>query len=733
MLTVIRFWRRRMAGADEVCSKRRTRRAPSHLLVAVVTMLWAVAAAAGGLTGPPGGKASGPVTLRADHQEWIKKNKWHGSGHVEILYQDIKITCDDVEFNNDTMELVAHGHVIMDQGPRRFTASKLTYNLKTKTGKFIDATGQAAPEYYFTGKEVDKLDATHFKLFDATFTSCSAEPRPPWRFKIHRATIEEEGYGSFHGVSLQVKGVPVFYLPYLLWPVKTERTSGLLVPTFGYSNQRGMYLGNALYLALARSYDTTIYLDTYSQGWFGIGNQWRWAPKEHARGDVTGYVVRDPDTRQTQWKIDGKYHQDDFFGFRLVSELHDMSDLDFFREYEHTFNRNTLRSLYSYIYLTRAWGPYNLNIRMDRRKTYLTSSEIILQQLPELELRVRPTRIGQTSLFWSLVSSANLFNVDRGGLLSGTYERLDAHPQLSYTLPSPPWLSITPRVGVRSTYYTKSYNAQHTAFADQSLTRSYVEAGLDIVGPSFSRIIDHSWGPFTKFKHLIEPRIEYTYVSDPGDISRIPRFDEVDSTLVTNKMRLSIANRLFGRMKKSETARELGSFIVYQDYSFSEPLDFSFDRKQSSRRGPLGGILRITPVQGVYVEARAEFDTLFHNLRSDSLSASMYQKGKFLNFTWYQGYIPQTGKRTSSQIRTSFGFSGANRPLQLRVNLSYDAQQSKFLQQRIVARYQGSCWGLTLEYRDLEFANYPAKDVRISVDFKGLGRLLDIRTGLENE
>jgi len=674
---------------------------------------------------------SGPVTLRADRQEWVKKNAWHGSGHVEILYQDVKITCDEVEFNNQTMEVVARGHVIVDQGPRRFTASRLVYNLKDKTGTFIDATGQVAPEYYFTGKKVEKLDATHFRLFDATFTSCSLEPRPPWRFRIRRAKIEEEGYGSFHGVSLQVKGVPVFYLPYLLWPVKTERTSGLLVPTFGYSNRRGTYLGNALYLALARSYDTTIYLDTYSQGWYGIGNEWRWAPRSDARGDITGYAIRDADTGIWEWKVDGKHRQDDFLGFHLFAELHNMSDVDFFREFEHNFDRNTLRSLYSFIYLTRAWGPYNLNIRIDRRKTLLTSREILLQQLPEVELRVRPTRIGKSSLFWSLISSVNLFDVDRGGDLRTTYGRIDAHPDLSYTLPSPPWLSVTPRIGVRGTYYTAQYNKSQTTFVDKGIDRSFFEAGLDIVGPSFSHIFNHGLGRFTKFKHLIEPRIEYSYVSDPGDISRIPRFDEVDSTLVTNKVRLTIANRLFGREKASATARELGSFILFQDYSFSEPLTFSSDRTLSSRRGPLGAILRITPSGGVYVEARAEYDTLFHNLRSDSLSASLSSKGTFVNLTWYQSFIPQTGKRTGSQIRTSFGFTGPNWPIQLRLHFSYDVEQSKFLQQRIIARYQGSCWGVTVEYRDLKFTSFPSRDIRISIDFKGLGRLLDIRTGFD--
>lgn len=682
-------------------------------------------------TGAQAAEVTGRVTLRADKQEWIKKTSWHGTGHVEVLYQDIKITCDEVRLDTESMEVLAKGNVIMDQGPRRFTASEVHYNLRTKVGEFLDATGQVAPEYYFTGEQVEKLDETHFRLRNATFTSCAPEPRPPWRFRIRRATIEEEGYGSFHGVSLQVKGFPVFYLPYLLWPVKTERTAGLMVPTFGYSNRRGTYLGNALYLPLGRSYDTTFYLDTYSQGWVGLGNEWRWAPKARAKGDVTFYTIRDQDTGLWQWKADGKHQQDDFLGFHLFAELHDMSDIDFFREFEHSFDRNTLRSLYSYIYLTRAWGPYNLNVRIDRRKTFLTSTEIVLQQLPEVELRVRPTRIGKGSLFWSLVSSANLFDVDRGGKLATTYGRVDAHPELSYTLPSPVWLSVTPRIGARATYYTERYNKSQTAFESNGIDRSFAEAGLDIVGPSFSHIFNHPLGRFTKFKHLIEPRLEYSYVSDVGNTSQIPRFDEVDSTLVTNKVRITFANRLFGRLKSSASARELASFSIYQDYSFADPLNFSSDRTKSSRRGPLGAVLRITPRSGIYVEARTEYDTLFHHLRTTSLSANLSQKGKFLNFTWYQGFIPETGKRTSSQVRTSFGFTGPKKPLQLRVHLSYDVEQSKFLQQRFVARYQGSCWGVSVEYRDLKFTSFPSRDIRISIDFKGLGRLLDIRTGFD--
>ncbi len=43
--------------------------------------------------------------------------------------------------------------------------------------------------------------------------------------------------------------------------------------------------------------------------------------------------------------------------------------------------------------------------------------------------------------------------------------------------------------------------------------------------------------------------------------------------------------------------------------------------------------------------------------------------------------------------------------------------------------YKGRCWGVEVEYRDLRIGAYPSKDYRIVLDFRGLGRLLDITGG----
>ncbi len=129
--------------------------------------------------------------LRADTQEYVEDQLWRGTGHVQVSYQDIKIQCDELELQLDSSDLTARGNVVLDQGPRRLTAVEVRYNLRSKTGLFIDATGAAPPDYYFSGAEVEKVDATRYRLSDATFSSCEQETRPPWQFHARRATLEE--------------------------------------------------------------------------------------------------------------------------------------------------------------------------------------------------------------------------------------------------------------------------------------------------------------------------------------------------------------------------------------------------------------------------------------------------------------------------------------------------------------------------------------------------------------
>jgi len=680
------------------------------------------------------------VILTAENQN-ATADSWHGEGEVHILYQDIEIHCDEVDYDRATGDLVARGHVIVDRGPSRFTADRARFNLQTKTGVFVNATAYIDPMYTFTGRKIEKLDETHYRIDHATFTTCATDGRPPWSFHVRSALIEEEGLGRFKSTALKVRGVPVFYLPYMVWPIKQERSAGLLMPRFGYSNRRGFNLGLPVYLPLGRSLDTTIFADYYAEGYFGLGNAWRWAPVQGAFGEINLYAIWDRASEDVEWKIFGRHIQEDFLGFRLLAQVERLSDIDFWQDFDRSFDANTRRDLYSFVHLTRTFGPYTLNLRTDHRQTFLTQNDVVFSQIPEIEVRSGATPIGSSPVYLNLIGSMGYLASDRGGDLTSSYGRADLLPTFSYTLPGPPWLSVTPRVGGRFTYYTQQYKltplnpdnpliTRPTGFLDEPLSRIYATGAVDIVGPSLSRVFEGGIGGYSKLKHLIEPRIEYRYLTTPTDVSRIPIFDEVDSTPKdANLVNFVFANRLLGRVREGIGTRELASLELVQSYSFDAPLNIG-DAVTTSQFGPLGVALRLTPTMGTGFDARVSFDHLYKSLRSTSLAASLQRPLGMLNLTWYESYNPRNGDRFSSQIRSFISFRKAGFPLDLSVQIAYDLVNSSLGDQRYHVGYQGSCWNVSAQYRDTRLGAFPTREFLIIIGLKGVGALPEIKGSL---
>ena len=674
------------------------------------------------------------VILTAENQN-ATADSWHGEGEVHILYQDIEIHCDDVEYDRGTGDLVARGNVIVDRGPSRFTADRARFNLQTKTGIFVNATAFIDPMYTFTGREIEKLDETHYRIDHATFTSCATDGRPPWSFTVRSALVEEEGLGRFKSAALKVQGVPVFYLPYMVWPIKQERSAGLLMPRFGYSNRRGFNFGLPVYVPLGRSFDTTIFADYYAEGYFGLGNSWRWAPVKGAFGEINLYAIWDRENEAVEWKVFGKHIQEDFLGFRLLAQVENLSDIDFWQDFDRSFDANTRRDLYSFVYLTRSFGPYALNLRTDHRQTFLTQSDVVLSQIPEIEVRSGATPVGRSPVYLNLIGSLSYLASDRGGDLTSSYGRADLLPTFSYTLPGPPWLSITPRLGGRFTYYTQQYDLdpvtnRPTDFLDESLSRIYATGAVDIVGPSLSRVFEGGYGSYSKLKHLIEPRIEYRYLTTPTDTDRIPVFDEVDATPQdANLVNFVFANRLLGRQREGIGTRELASLEFIQSYSFDAPLNIG-DAVNTSQFGPLGVAFRLTPTIGTGFDARASFDHLHKSLRSTSLAASLQRPIGMLNLTWYESYNPRNGEKFSSQIRSLVSFRKGGFPLDVSVQIAYDIVNSSLGDQRYGVGYQGSCWNVSAQYRDTRIGAFPTKEFLIVIGLKGVGALPEIKGSL---
>jgi LPS-assembly protein len=683
-----------------------------------------------------GGSASGS----AGNLEYKRDTYAVLTGDVKIKYQDVDLQADQAEIDLTTKVVTATGHVIVDQGPRRMAGDTATYDLDTKTGTLTNATAHVTPDYYFSGTELAKISENEYTVKNGIFTSCSQDV-PDWSFRVGQARVEVEGYAHVQHASMRAKRLPVFYTPYILWPVKSERSSGFLVPNIGYSDRRGASVGLAYFQTLGRSYDTTLHVDLFTQNFLGLGNDFRYRPSEGTRGQLLGYAVRDSESPTDQgwrWKVEWNHETTDLpFNMRGVVNYQDFSDFNFFRDFERDFDRNTLRFIDSRAFVTGNWGPHLLNILLNDRETFVGSNnnDDTVQQikLPEIEYRLRNTRIGRLPLYAQFQGSASYLDLSRPNSYSGTYGRLDAFPQLTMPIRSVPWLSLSLSGGERVTWYGDTVDTSdpaHLELSGETATRTLPYGSAEIVGPSFSRIFNGGFG-FSKLKHVIEPRWTWTYLGDVDENLDLPLFDEIDNLRSTNQGRFALVNRVLAKPEGQGSAREVFLVELARRFSFddTQPLLTSKNGQIQSTEGPIEGLVRFNPTDKTSLKLEADYDTLFSGISSTELTGEVgLGKGNLLNLSWFTRFRPEDNTTQSNQIRFG-GTLGLFKSIRVEGQINYDVELKLLQQQRYIVNFNQQCYGLRLELRDFKAGAGPRtrdKDIRLSLSLKNVGTFLDL-------
>jgi LPS-assembly protein len=683
----------------------------------------------------PEERGGGSAIGSAETVETAGENVVVASGGVEFRYQDSLLQAQRLEVDRVSRDVVAEGEVIFDQGPRRITGTRLEFNLDTRTGRVENGRVFADPDVYFSGAEIAMLGDDVFTVKKGVVTSCQKES-PGWSFRTSNARVKLEGFARMRNTTMRVKKLPVFYLPYMVMPAKSDRAAGLLFPNIGSSQQRGSYLGLAWFQPFGDSYDTTLYLDLYSEDYTGLGTEVRYLPSQSSTGRLEAYAIDDAVEGETRWKISWDHTSSDLpLGFRGVIRVRDFSDFNFFRDFERDFNNASIRRIESTGFLSGSWGSHSLNLLVNENEAFYSGGDSVIgRQLPEIEYRLRSKQIGSLPLYLDLVSSMNYISIERGNLLDTTYSRADLFPQLTIPLSTVPWLSVSVTAGERVTWYEDTLTEDGT-FGGGGLTRSFPTADARIVGPSFSRVYEKGLGKFAKFKHIFEPQWAYIYVGEYEQQNRIPRFDEVDVLRSTNVWGYSLVNRVLAKPKdedKDGGPREILSLSVGQGFSLDDlqPLQRSRDGTVTSQEGPIGADLRFNPSRYVSLEARADYSTLFSNLSSTSLSTTFGVGRHGFGLSWYTRYDAESGDETSDQARVTANVEILPERLIYGVQMSYDIFLDVVQSTRHALIFNGQCWGLRLEYSELNrLTTANDYDIRFALSLKNVGTFLDLTGG----
>lgn len=239
-------------------------------------------------------KAAGGLDVAAN-ADWMfrdsEKQVIELKGNVQIVYEQQYISCDHARINLLTQEVEAYGNLVISSPQAYVEGESALLSYKDNTGVIMQGFVKSG-QVIFEGKVVRKTGVSTYEAEDASFTACTTCPTA-WTFSGTRIRAEIGGYAYIKNSVLRVADFPVLWLPYLVVPLKSERQTGLLIPSIGFSGNDGFTLQGSYFYAISRSQDATFTVFDYAQrGVKGMMN-YRYMLSEQSQGEFNGAYLHD--------------------------------------------------------------------------------------------------------------------------------------------------------------------------------------------------------------------------------------------------------------------------------------------------------------------------------------------------------------------------------------------------------------------------------------------------------
>ncbi len=489
-------------------------------------------------------------------------------GNVEIRRRESVLGAESVEFDSSKRTLRARGSVYLRDPRYRLRASELDMDLADETGRLRDAEVFIKDgNLSLGGRRVEKFAGQAYAVEEGHFTTCLCEEgAPPWRIGAREIRLDEAGRAAAREVTFYVYDVPVLYLPRATFPSLAPRATGLLVPSFGWSDHAGLRYRQPFFWAVDKSNDLTVNLAVESKARAGFTGQYRtildsgtdgrldlsWFHERMRRSrSVEAVPAADATIPSDRWSValthrhrapsgwttfsDAALYSDSF----VTRELMDFTDLDAGARRRARTSRSSVSRLGFY----RHASGMTLKGELDYLQDLVQPQPRALHRMPHLAFSaVRPLG-GQLELGWD----TTLTRYARQELADGL--RVDIRPELTWPVTVGRHFRLAGSLALRETLYHLDavggkFDAGRSDYSGEfarNSSRELVEF-RSTLSTSLSRMYDWNTG----VRHVVEPAVEYWFI--PATNQRdIPVWDSIDRINRRNRLTLSLHNRFWMR------------------------------------------------------------------------------------------------------------------------------------------------------------------------------------------
>lgn len=662
-----------------------------------------------------------PVFIHADRINGHQDSEVKAEGDAELRRRGQVIEADSMTYYPPLDEVLAEGNVRVEQENSQATGPELRLNLETRQGYMREPKYRLAhPDAHGTAERLEFIGENKYLVRDGTFTTCG-EGDDSWFMRAGELELDRVAdEGSAHHASIHFKGVPLFYSPWLSFPLSDTRKSGFLSPYFGDSAQSGLEFALPYYWNIAPEQDATITPRVLSKRGVQLTGDYRYLNPDYTGNARAAILPDDRITDSSRWAVLLNHNQNLGSGWSGGLNYQRVSDDNYFRDLSNTVTSTSQINLPQQGVLAYHAPDFRFLAQAQDFQTLQDPLAPITPpyaRLPQLMLDGTWRDMRMTDL--GLVSEWVDFR--HPTLVNG--QRFTLYPNASFPVRRA-YGFFTPKIGVNYTSYALGENNQdNLPDATRTLPIFSVDSGL-----YFDRDIQVRGNAFSQ---TLEPRLYYLYIPYQ-DQDNLPNFDTavaafnyaqlftenqfVGGDRINNANRLTVA--LTSRLFESESGQERLRMSLGQGYYFTpQKVTLNGQGASSGSSDVLATLIaRVTPAWsgGVglqYIPDQQQFQQA--NLGARYAPAP----GKVLNLSY------RFTRDSLEQLDVSIQWPFATR-WQGMARWNYSLQDSKVLEGLAGLEYNGGCWAARMvAHNFITATNQSSNSILFQLELSGLGKI----------
>ena len=467
------------------------------------------------------GLADNDIHISADKADLVEGGVSSLRGNAVISRDSQQITADGIDYDQSDDNAALRGNVkYWDE--TLFLKSE-TANLKLDNGSgvfnnanyiLVDSRGKGNAEKLFV--DIGKLT----ELEKVKYTTCTQEEKF-WHLTADKISLNhEENWGKARNVLVKVKNIPIFYTPYMSFPLSKERKSGFLTPGYGATNRNGVEFRTPYYWNISPNMDATLTPRFITDAGVMAMGEYRYL-FPHSNGEIDfEYLPSDSNREDKHRNLFHITHQQSFSdsaGFFFTYNR--VSDKFYFEDFGSQLSKTSTRFLErraDVFYRAKNW---NITTRIQDYQTVdrsIAVSSRPYKRLPQILFNYSSPR-GYEQLNYGL--NTNFVYFERGDDASFSDNvngsRIKLRPYVNY-----PMHTLATYVEPKFSLDYTQYNLNGSATFDDNPSRVLPIFSLD--SGIFLEKETELFG--NNFTQTLEPRLFYLYIPNENQ-SDLPIFD----------------------------------------------------------------------------------------------------------------------------------------------------------------------------------------------------------------